>query len=306
VTLDLKGAGLLEDFSQPSELQRLSAFSASSCLTRLRLRDECTNPLPEDGLQHILPEGRRLPQLRVLHVVSQEDTGTGCISNADLTRVAEACPGLAELSLVNVLRDGEPIRGLLPLAPSLTALNVQGQSWGDAAARVVAQLTALRSLAWERGRVSGLGLQELTALRCLTSLSFRHCHNLLGLPSLACRAGINRAPPPSQHKALILTAADEVSSAVLSVPASFLLASIQQQHQQQVGRCCGQQCIGPQGLIAVCVCLHKYLAKTGALPQGCCVCLHVTTLRCAVLCLQGCLEVPWPEVWRQIEQLFRI
>lgn len=222
--LDLRGVGLLEDFP---ELRRLSAFSASSCLTRLRLRDESANPLPEDGLLHVLPEGRRLPELRVLHVVAQEDTGSGCVSGADLARVGEACPSLAELCLVNVLVDGQPIHGLLPLASSLTALHVHGHCWGDAAARVVAQLTALRSLCWERSRLSEDGLHGLTALRCLTSLSVRDCHHLKWVLARACWEGVNKAPTPSSHRALILTATDEVSSVIqpLNILFSIIVSS---------------------------------------------------------------------------------
>lgn len=105
--------------------------------------------------------------------------GVRCVNRQDLAAVAAACPGLRELELLHVLQQGSALEALLPLQASLTNMHLAGGTADNYAAEAVGQLTGLRKLRWwEAHKLTGAGLQHLTALTGLTELFVYHCRGV--------------------------------------------------------------------------------------------------------------------------------
>jgi hypothetical protein len=139
----------------------LSSLAASSQLTALHIRTY-GKVLPAQGMQHMLPAGAQLPQLRVLQLARSQRVGSrrltaaevlgmACVDAAAVRRLAECCPGLRELQLWRLLR-GSAAAGSLRRLTSLTSLTVADPPFHDAAAAAVAQLTGLRRLCWKHSQ----------------------------------------------------------------------------------------------------------------------------------------------------------
>jgi hypothetical protein len=161
-------------------LQRFSALTASSHLTRLVLGREQDQPLPEAAaLQHMFPAGRPALQLRELSITPG---GPGpfdewCIDTAGLRAIARSCPALQRLDIAEAVEPDTDLSALLQLPQSCTSLEVGGDTFDDEAAAVVAQLTQLRDLTWrDADTFTDRGLQQLTALD-LDSLFVEDCRS---------------------------------------------------------------------------------------------------------------------------------
>lgn len=175
-TLEISGF----DIGVPESLACFSGLTASSQLTALRMTDKARDALPQHALEYMLPAGKQLQQLRVLHLEGAAGNSTvqGCVSAADISSIGICCPALTELVLRSAVASGENVIGLAALQSSLQSLDVEGVGFGDEAAAVVAQLTNLHSLRWHNSGSPALtetGLQQLTALKGLTSLMMISC-----------------------------------------------------------------------------------------------------------------------------------
>jgi hypothetical protein len=158
--------------------QQFSALVAASGLTALHIWGRGDQPLPCRALRRMLRAGK-LPQLQVLRldckILNQHqapDRFTGCVRASDLCLLAKRCPALQQLSLLHVVRhtDAYWVGIILHLPQSLRALSLAGRALDDAAAKGVAQLTALQDLKLTDSPVTEAGLQHLTALQRLTRL----------------------------------------------------------------------------------------------------------------------------------------
>jgi hypothetical protein len=164
-----------------TDLQQLSALTASPQLTSLAVLARWHTPIPLHGLQHMLPQDRQLSQLRVLRLQGSEaKSDQQCLDSGDIQRIAEACPGLTELTLKGVVSVGASLQPLVAhLQQSLVSLTVAGPAFDDAAAAVVAQLQHLQRLEWsDSPELSDDGLSQLAVLSKLVWLSIRSCKGL--------------------------------------------------------------------------------------------------------------------------------
>lgn len=193
-----------------TDVQQLSALTASPQLTSLHLLARFSMPLPMGALQHLLPPGLQLPLLRVLRLQGGDGVSEQqCLGASDVERVADCCPHLTDLTLKGVLSVGASLEPLLRLRASLQALSVAGAAFGDAAAGCVAKLTGLQALEWSDSvGLTDAGVQQLTGLRQLRRLSVKSCK------------GLSRAilPPDDWYKAsqLVLEAGVQVRGACRS------------------------------------------------------------------------------------------
>lgn len=163
-------------------MQQLSALTASSQLTYLRINSYEYACLPEDALRHMLPAGKLLPYLQELSLQSVSEAFpedledffqfTPIASTADVSSIARCCPGLVKLSLCRIIwHEREAFAGLTALQPSLHVLHIDGAALDIGAARAIAQLTGLQELCWgSTSTVGSADLRPLTALRGLTHL----------------------------------------------------------------------------------------------------------------------------------------
>jgi hypothetical protein len=164
-----------------TDLKQLSALTASPQLTSLAVLARFYTPIPLHGLEHMLPQGRQLTQLRVLRLQGSEaNSHDQCLDSYDIQRIAEACPGLTELTLKGVVNWGANLNPLAQhLQHTLESLSVAGPAFGDTAAAAVAQLQHLQRLEWsDSPNLSDAGLLQLTRLENLRWLSIRSCRGL--------------------------------------------------------------------------------------------------------------------------------
>jgi hypothetical protein len=118
-----------------------AALTASSALQHLDVSD---NTMPQGVWQHVLPAGRQLPQLRVLHA-SHESCGTlGWWTHADTARLASCCPNLQAFKM----HTPHPLAAdVLPPLHSLQQLTaLETGRLDDAGYRGAAVLTQLSKL----------------------------------------------------------------------------------------------------------------------------------------------------------------
>lgn len=192
-------AALLSAVGQMQGLKRLSvtrggllckdlpahSFTALTAASELEcLEWELAGALPRGALQHMFPEGKQLPHLHTLSLAEHWATHRRArsLTAADLSSIIAACPALERSSITCALRPGEQ-HGLLMLPARCTHLsigdigdiddidNIDGMAMDDSTVSVVAQLTQLRSLTWQHcPELTDTGLEQLTALRALTSL----------------------------------------------------------------------------------------------------------------------------------------
>jgi hypothetical protein len=99
------------------------------------------------------------------------------MDGGDLAQMVTCCPGLRQLNLLCAVRSGADFLPLLSLRPQVDSLLVGGVAFDDAAAGIVAQLTALTKLEWQLSKhltQGGLGLlhEGLRGLRKLYIGSF--------------------------------------------------------------------------------------------------------------------------------------
>jgi hypothetical protein len=149
-------------------LQRFSALTASSHLTRLVVQTLNAVPLPKGAVQHMFAAGRQMPQLQVCQLMA-DDSRPGaepsCIDSADPELISRGCPALRRLGVVGTVQPSADLSGLLQLPASCTALSVSGAAFKDAAAATLAQLTQLKELTWsDSPQLTVAGLRQLTAL----------------------------------------------------------------------------------------------------------------------------------------------
>lgn len=83
---------LIDVDCEPSQVQRLSALTASSHLVSLKVTDTCGGggPLPLHALEHVLPAGKQLPHLQEMRIVSGGGIFTGygiCVTAEDIQRI---------------------------------------------------------------------------------------------------------------------------------------------------------------------------------------------------------------------------
>jgi hypothetical protein len=178
--LQLHGMGL----ERLTDSQHATGLTASSQLTFLKVCNYLFGQpvLPNQALLHMLPPGMQLRNLKRMELEGYRSMlhNRANVTGEDIAHIAAACPALDPLHLVHVLADSAAVAalsllgGLAPGKPTLTALDVAGAACNDSlslsAAAVVAQLTGLRSLAWDDSPEQLSGLQLLTALPCLTEL----------------------------------------------------------------------------------------------------------------------------------------
>jgi hypothetical protein len=150
INLDQEGIG-----TAAQQAERLAALTASSQLTRLGINKAYgmgnwwrSIILPDQGLLHLLREGRQLPHLKELHIAS---AGASWLDLEGAERLVKCCPALEQLDLTALADCGTPFcamaKALLPLRATLTSLYLQECSGrGDATAAAVAQLTGLQLL----------------------------------------------------------------------------------------------------------------------------------------------------------------
>lgn len=160
------------------QAERLAALTASNHLTKLVLHWQPFQ-LPEEALQHMLPQGKHLPHMKVMVM---EPEGAPLMHVEGVERWVECCPGLEKLAFslgTDATTAVARLNALLPLRTSLTrpassgALMVGGNFplGGDAAVAAVAKLTGLQSLGWHCAALTLDGVQQLTELQCLTRLT---------------------------------------------------------------------------------------------------------------------------------------
>lgn len=171
------------ELAQPKNVSRapdpscFTALTASSHLTSLELQSTMINSgfMPSRALQHMLPPGRQMPHLRQLQLHRCFADHNGGIDAADIGRIAECCPGLRHLELVDVVHSAGAVNNLTKLQPCLTSLCVGGGAFKHtSAAAAVTQLTLLKALTWGVPYVEHAlplaGVEKLTALQGLTKL----------------------------------------------------------------------------------------------------------------------------------------
>jgi hypothetical protein len=161
--------------------QQFSVLTASSQLTSLDLFRDDAMPIPQKALQHMLPPGQQLQFLEELTISATPgenkyfDVDAWCLNSADLLRIAEACPRLRWLRIINTVQPGADLSPLLQLSRSCTILEVGGQAFTDAAVPLLLQLTQLEDLSWNQSpRFTDVGLEQLTRLD-LTQLLIGKC-----------------------------------------------------------------------------------------------------------------------------------
>lgn len=142
------GTGLILPYGaeMPASYSNLAALTASSQLTALGL---VACELPVQAWLSMLPQGRRLQQLRVLRIVGKVQEGVDGVAAAAIRRIAQCCPN-PEVLFVPYIVCGEAVANGLTQLSSLTSLDIrrscdelQAQA---ATAKVAAQLTGLRHL----------------------------------------------------------------------------------------------------------------------------------------------------------------
>jgi hypothetical protein len=161
------------------QFQSLSALTASAHLTRLQLTTGLggSPPLLPGSVQDMFKaaDGQQL-QLQHLTISSEEDDW--CVYANDLLAIGTSCPALCTLDLSGAI---DPSTDLSPLTQftACRQLTLAGEAINDAAASVVAQLTALVSLRlYSCPELTDLGLAELTALTQLTRLIVTDCDQI--------------------------------------------------------------------------------------------------------------------------------
>lgn len=164
-------------------VQQLSALTSSPQLTSLAVLGRYGMPITPHSLQHILPQGRQLMQLRVLKLQLEGTDGTSqqqCLDSDNIQHIAESCPCLAELSLKGVVSVGASLEPLVQhLQQSLKSLSVAGPAFDDTAAATVARLQQLQRLEWsDSHKLSNAGCLQLAALVNLRWLCIRSCRGL--------------------------------------------------------------------------------------------------------------------------------
>jgi len=194
VTDGLKQLSVIRGYLHCTDLpaQCFTALTAASDLECLEW--ELVEALPLGAVQHMFPEGKQLPHLHTLSLT----TGTWgaqyqghYVTAADLNSISAACPVLERLNVTNALQPGEE-RGLLMLPARCTHLSIGGNATEDSSVSVVTQLTQLCSLTWQNSLdLTDLGLEQLTALRALTSLDIRES---LGLSKQLVGSATGTAP----------------------------------------------------------------------------------------------------------------
>lgn len=76
-------------------LQRFSALTASSHLTRLALTQGSDSHIPRGAVQHMFPPDRQMQSLRHLSISQAWANPGWCISSADLQKISQCCQHLA-------------------------------------------------------------------------------------------------------------------------------------------------------------------------------------------------------------------
>lgn len=166
--------------------EQMAVLTASSHPTHLELVEEVEEGWAlgqGDGVQHMFPPGKWMPQLQVLIIHRKpsweciEDIGDWwCITTEDLHNILSACQHLTLLDVYGNLQLGEAT-SLLLLPPTCKSLSLTGPNDDDAAA-VLCQLTQLTSLTWGPYQLTDAGLEELTALTDLEKLIMRSPNGL--------------------------------------------------------------------------------------------------------------------------------
>jgi hypothetical protein len=82
-------------FDQMAAPQHLSALTRSPQLTSLAVvvEDEDGLPLPANGVQHMLPKGQQLTQLRVLELQGLGCSVEQCLNSDDIQRIQRPVQG---------------------------------------------------------------------------------------------------------------------------------------------------------------------------------------------------------------------
>jgi hypothetical protein len=164
-------------------LQRFSALTASSHLTKLFIVRDTGMSLPRGAVQHMFPPGRQMQSLQKLEIMTltgntddtDDDEPQWCVDSADVLNIISACPQLQSLGIANNLQPDADLSVLLQLAESCTSLYFGGAALKDATVPVLVQLTQLKDLALVFvPEFTDAGLEQLTQLQ-LTTLCVHNC-----------------------------------------------------------------------------------------------------------------------------------
>jgi hypothetical protein len=166
--------------------ERFAALTASPELTYLGVWGQYgLPPLPSGAVQCMFPEGRQLPLRKVviLPLYGQEalfSLPEGCMTGAELSSLVSSCPELQLLDITGAVHPGDmAMSGLLQLPSSCTQLCIGGLALCDAKVPVLQQLSYLKVLRiWYSPVLTGVGLEQLTALTCLSALEVGRCSAL--------------------------------------------------------------------------------------------------------------------------------
>jgi hypothetical protein len=163
--------------------ERFAALTASPELTYLGVWGEYgLAPLPSGAVQCMIPAGRQLPlhKVVILPIYGQEALfilPEGCMTGAELSSLVRGCPKLQLVDITGAVHPGDmAMAGLLQLPPSCTELCIGGLALCDAEVPVLQQLNHLRVLRiWYSPVLTDVGLEQLTALTCLSALEVGRC-----------------------------------------------------------------------------------------------------------------------------------
>ena len=116
---------------QPQQGSGFPALTASTQLKALVLAQLFDVPVPQAAFEYIFPQGRVLPNLKVLHVTSCDEVRP-CVAAAQVAKIAASCPARSDLTLSMVTSEGFDVSCLLQLPSSV--MSVKGLKWSRHAA----------------------------------------------------------------------------------------------------------------------------------------------------------------------------